>query len=125
MHMIWQWRAGARVDQPRAGGLQPAYDHRGEPSAELVPEERIGVAGRAHRRGFENEGLRRLCGYGAKTPLIWRKHPRQAGDVAPAERLDDPPALARHARVQRHLAGIDHPEPVGPRAFTEQPLPRW
>ncbi len=32
-------------------------------------------------------------------------------------------ALARHARVERHLAGVDDPEPVSRGALLEQPLP--
>src|SRR5260370_91462 len=77
----------------------------------------------AARAGGERGGWRGLRGAGPDPPLIRRQHPRQADHVITAERLDDDPAPARHARVERDLAGIDDPEPAGRGSLVEQAPP--
>jgi hypothetical protein len=116
---------GVGLEQPGAGGLQPAY-HRGvEPPAKLVAEDRVPVAGRADRPGLELEPLHRLRGDRAEPPLVRRGQPGQAEHVAPAQRPDDQPALAGDRRVQCDLPGVNEPEPVGGGALLEDALPRW
>jgi hypothetical protein len=67
----------------------------------------------ARRGGVKDERLRRLHCYGSEPPAVRRQHPRQAYHVVAAGRLDDDPALARHARINLHLAGVDDPSAEG------------
>jgi len=117
--------AGVRLEQPGPGGLQPAHDGGVEPAAQLVAEGRVPVAGRADRPGLELEPLHALRRDRAEPPLVRRGQPGQAEHVAPAERPDDQPTLTGDRGVERDLAGVDEPEPVGGGALLEYALPRW
>ena len=116
-------RMAGRGDQPDPGRLQSLGDHARQPPGELVTERRIGLAAGPYRPPVELEGLDRARGHGAEGPPVRREQPRPAEHLAHADGVDLHPALPGHVQVERHVAGLDQPEPVGAAAVLEEPVP--
>src|SRR5208283_135535 len=110
---------GIDIKQLQASGVEPGCNYVGKPFQHLVAEIVIFLAFRAQAIGVKNQSACRLQRSGVKVPVVWRRNPGPAKNLATTEGLYRGGASVLDHEFHGNEAFANEVELVGRIAFGE------